>query len=68
MSGADVSKPRYIRVNTLKLDPQSALLELRKLYEVLSTDSTYALFCFSLMAQKLDRLVSRWHYLPGLQG
>lgn len=32
---ADVSVPRYVRVNTLKLDVDSALLELQKKYSVL---------------------------------
>jgi len=34
-SYADVSVPRYVRVNTLKLDVDSALLELRKNYSVI---------------------------------
>ncbi|TYH69290.1 hypothetical protein ES332_D05G045200v1 [Gossypium tomentosum] len=34
----DVSKPRYVRVNTLKLDVDSALIELRKQYMVEKDD------------------------------
>ena len=33
-SYADISVPRYVRVNTLKLDVDSALLELQKKYSV----------------------------------
>jgi len=36
-SYADVSVPRYVRVNTLKLDVDSALLELQKNYSVNSS-------------------------------
>lgn len=35
MFDADVSKPRYVRVNTLKMDVDSAVLELGKQYVVL---------------------------------
>ncbi|KAH7574412.1 hypothetical protein JRO89_XS03G0293100 [Xanthoceras sorbifolium] len=35
---ADVSKPRYVRVNTLKVDVESAVLELRKQFMVQKDD------------------------------
>ncbi|KAF3446080.1 hypothetical protein FNV43_RR11259 [Rhamnella rubrinervis] len=34
----DVSKPRYVRVNSLKLDVESAILELKKQYRVQKDD------------------------------
>lgn len=34
MLAADVSKPRYVRVNTLKMDVESAFLELSKQFVV----------------------------------
>jgi hypothetical protein len=34
--GADITKPCYVRVNTLKLDVDSALHELGKQFKVLS--------------------------------
>ena len=36
ISGADISKPCYVRVNTLKTDADSALLQLEKQFMVLS--------------------------------
>ncbi|KAL2525665.1 S-adenosyl-L-methionine-dependent methyltransferase superfamily protein [Abeliophyllum distichum] len=40
---SDVPKPRYVRVNALKMDVESALLELRKQYEVLQDDTVHGL-------------------------
>lgn len=38
----DVSKPRYVRVNSLKMDVHSAMLELGKEFKVLS--DTFMIF------------------------
>lgn len=40
---AEVSKPRHVRVNTLKMDVDSALLELGRGYMVLSAN--FVNFC-----------------------
>lgn len=41
----DISKPRYVRVNTLKLDLKSALQELGKQNKVLSVHCMISLIC-----------------------
>ncbi|GFZ15558.1 S-adenosyl-L-methionine-dependent methyltransferases superfamily protein [Actinidia rufa] len=43
---SDIGKPRYIRVNTLKLDSESALHELGKQYMVLSSNYKIILLYF----------------------
>lgn len=57
-SCADVSVPRYVRVNTLKLDVDSALLELQKNYSVFYSKIfmiikiLYRFLCFSWKVSK----------------